>query len=66
MPRPIFFVLHTYPVSEIVSYHSLLYHCFSDDNQPYRSGNVSQLPEINHSSQSCISDLKAWMANNLL
>ena len=63
---PILFVLYTHPISEIVSYHSLSHHSFSDDNQLYKSGNITQLPEIIHSTQSCISDVKAWMTNNKL
>ena len=46
--------------------HSLSHHSFSDDNQLYKSGNITQLPEIIHSTQSCISDVKAWMTNNQL
>ena len=30
---PILFVLYTHPISEIVFYHSLSHHSFSDDNQ---------------------------------
>ena len=63
---PILFVLYNHPISEIVSYHSLSHHSFSDDNQLYKSGNITQLPEIIHSTQSCISDVKAWMTNNKL
>ena len=33
---PILFVLYTRPISEIVSYHSLSHHSFSDDNQLYK------------------------------
>ena len=63
---PILSVLYTHPISEIVSYHSLSHHSFSDNNQLYKSGNITQLPEIIHSTQSCISDVKAWMTNNQL
>ena len=63
---PILFVLYTHPISEIVSYQSLSHHSFSNDNQLYKSGNITQLPEIIHSTQSCISDVKAWMTNNQL
>ena len=63
---PILFVLYTHPISEIVSCHSLLHHSFSDGNQLYKSGNITQLPEIIHSTRSCISDVKAWMTNNQL
>ena len=62
----ILFVLYTHPISEIVSYHSLSHHSFSDDNQLYKSGNITQLLEIIHSTRSCISDVKAWMTNNQL
>ena len=47
--RTALFVLYTHPISEIVSYHSLSHHSFSDDNQLYKSGNITQLPEIIHS-----------------
>ena len=60
------FALYTYSISEILSYHSLSHHSFSDDSQLYKSGNVSQLPEIIHSARPCISDVKSWMANNQL
>ena len=66
MLGPILFVLYTHPISEIVFYHSLSHHSFSDNNQLYKSGNITQLPEIIHSTQSCISDVKAWMTNNQL
>ena len=61
---PILLVLYTHPISGVVSYHSLTHHGFSDDNQLYKSGNISQLFEIIHSTQSCISDVKAWVTNN--
>ena len=57
MLGPILFVLYTHPLSETVSYHSLSHHSFSDDNQLCKSGNITQLPEIIHSTQSCISDV---------
>ena len=62
---PILFVLYIHPISEIVSCHSLSHHSFTD-NQLYKSGNITQLPEIIHSTQSCISDVKAWMTNHQL
>ena len=56
----------THPISEVASYHSLSHHGFSDDSQLYKYGNFSQLPEIIHSTQSRISDVKAWVTNNQL
>ena len=61
MLGPILFVLHTYSISEIVSYHSLSLHSFSDNNQLYISGDLSEFPQIFFLTQSCISDVKAWM-----
>ena len=63
---PILFVLYTHPISEIVSCHSLSRRSFSDDDQLNKSGNITQLLEIIHSTQSCISDVKTWMTNNQL
>ena len=60
------FVLYIHPVSEIVSCHFLSHHSFSDDNQLYKYGNVFQIPEIIHSNQSRVPDVKAWMTNNQL
>ena len=53
---------------KFVSYHSLSHHIFSHDNynQRYKSGNISQLHKIIHSTQSCTSDVKGWMTNNQL
>ena len=63
---PILFVLYTQPLSAIINHHSLIHHSFSDDNQLYVSAHLNQLQEIICSSQSCISDVKAWMHNNKL
>ena len=45
------------------THHSLSHHCFSGDNQLYKSGHISQLQDIIQSTQCCISDLKDWMTN---
>ena len=63
---PILFVLYTQPLSKIIQHHSLYHHSFSDDNQLYISSNLAQLQEIIRTSQSCISDVQAWMHNNKL
>ena len=60
----VLFSLFIQPISETESYHSLSHHNFSYDNQLYKSGNITQLPEIIHSTQSGISDVKAWISNN--
>ena len=37
---------------------------FSDDNQLYTFGNLSQLPKIIHSTQSCTSDVNNQLQSN--
>lgn len=63
---PILFVLYTYPVSNIVKSHCLSHHSFSDDNQIYVSGPISDVQNLVTSTQSCISELKSWMDVNKL
>ena len=63
---PILFVLYTQPLSKRIQHHSLYHHSFSDDNQHYISANLAQLQEIIRTSQSCISDVQAWMHNSKL
>ena len=63
---PIRFVLYTQQFSKIIQHHSLYHHGFSDYNQLYISTSLSQLKEIIGTSQSCISDVQAWMHNNKL
>ena len=40
---PILFILYTQPISNIVSHHDISHHCFSDDNQIYKSDDISHL-----------------------
>ena len=63
---PILFVLYTQPLSKIIQHRSLYHPIFSDDNQLDISANLAQLQEIIRTSQSCISDVQAWMRNNKL
>ena len=63
---PILFILYTYPVSNIVKSHRLSHHSFSDDNQIYVSGSISDVQNLVTSTQSCISELKSWMDVNKL
>ncbi|KAK7101509.1 hypothetical protein V1264_019884 [Littorina saxatilis] len=63
---PILFVLYTQPIPSIAAHHFLSHHSFSDDNQLYLSGPISDLPRLIASTQSCITDLKAWMDLNKL
>ena len=62
----ILFVLYTHTISEIISSHFLSHYSFSGDNQLYKSGNFFELSDTVHSTQCCISDVKAWMTNSKL
>ena len=46
--------------------HCLSHHSFSDDNQLYISGPISDLQTLVTSTQSCISEVKSWMNANKL
>ena len=64
---PIIFVLYIQPLCAVVSHHSLFHHSFSDDdNQLYATAHVSELHETISSSQTCVSDVQAWMHHNKL
>ena len=63
---PVLFILYTYPISAIVNLHALSHHSFSDDNQLYTSGSLSDLPAMISHTQSCVSDLSNWMTDNKL
>ena len=63
---PLLFVLYTHPLSTIVQHHALSHHCFSDDNQLYKSVPVSQLGKAISSTKECITDIQAWMHSNKL
>ena len=63
---PILFAVYTYPIFTIVNTHSLSQHSFSDNNQLCITGPASELSNLVSSTQSCISQLKAWMSVNRL
>ena len=54
------------PLSAIIDSHSIIHHSFADDLQLQMSAPPDRIPELLHSIQSCISDVKAWATANML
>ena len=64
--RPILFTMHIKPLSAIIESHSIIRHSFADDMQIQMSAPPDEISELLHSMQSCIYDVKAWAAANML
>ena len=54
------------PLSAIIDSHSIIHHSFADDLQLQMSAPRDRICELLHSTQSCISDAKAWASANML
>ena len=64
---PKFFTMYTSPLQDIFGQHGIDNHMFADDTQLYMSLNSGSDLESNISRmESCIEDVREWMANNLL
>ena len=53
------------PLSAIIDSHSITHHSFADDIQLQMSTPPDRIPELLHSMQSCISNVKAWAPANM-
>ena len=66
---PILFILYTTPLGQICRKHGIHYHLYADDSQLYISFKPSKPASKEaclHQLEGCISDIKLWMANNML
>ena len=63
---PMLFTMYIKPLSAIIDSHSIIHHSFADDLQLQMSAPLDRISELLHSMQSCISDVKAWAAANML
>ena len=54
------------PLSAIIDSHSIIHHSFADDLQLQMSAPPDRISKLLHSTQSCISDVKAWATANML
>ena len=58
--------MYVKPLSAIIDSHSIIHHSFADDFQLQMSDPPDRISELIHSMQSCISDVIAWAAVNML
>ena len=66
---PILYILYTTPLGQICRKHGIHYHLYADDNQLYMSFKPSKPGSKEtclHQLEGCISDIRLWMANNML
>ena len=54
------------PLFVIIDSHSIMHHSFADDLQLQVSAPLDKISELHHSTQSCISDAKAWATAKML
>ena len=63
---PILFTMYIKPLSASIDSHSIIHHSFAVDLQLQLSAPTDRISELHHSMQSCINDVKAWAAANIL
>ena len=63
---PILLTMYIRRLSAIIDSHSIIHHSFADDVQLEMSAPPDRISELLHSTQSCISDVKAWATANVL
>ena len=63
---PILFTMYIKPMSAIIDSHSIIHHSIADDLQLQMSAPPDRISELLHSTQSFISDVKAWATANML
>ena len=60
------FTMYIKPLSAIIDSHSIIHHSFANDLQLQMSAPPGRISELLHSMQSCISDVKKFMLENML
>ena len=63
---PILFTMYIKPLRAIIDSHSIIHHSFADDLQLQMFAPPDGISELLHSTQSCISDVKAWATAKML
>ena len=66
---PILFILYTTPLGQSCRKHGIHYHLYTDDSQLYMTFKPSKPGSKEaclHQLEGCISDIRLWMANNML
>ena len=63
---PIFFVLYTTPLSDIIAKHSVNHQLFADDTQLQKPTPLSEVTNLTKELNACTDDTKTWMTKNQL
>ena len=63
---PILFSLYSQPLTEIINRHSFKYHAYNDDTQISKSVPLKNVPDMLNDLNTCITNVREWMASNKL
>ena len=63
---PVLFSLYTYPLSNIMKHHKIMYHFYADDTQVYDTDLNVDFCDKRKKCEDCIVDVKEWMDKNKL
>ena len=63
---PVLYTMYTSPLGNLIKYHSIPYHMYTDDTQLYKSAKANQILSVLKDTTECFVSIKAWMTQNKL